>query len=274
MNLTAKNNTEQFNQFLFEEIDLNMYQHKFLKDYVDKATKGMKPLYDLSVLNISENKGWILILHGEVLLVYGENWNESQIKEINEIFDLNKYTNYSLGGDNEIIDKLIEFYKPKNYEVEKRRILYQANNIKRFDAEGLKIKFGSFDQLNELAVMLQEYYHEEYGGQNDKTIEEMRQRIISVIQTEKIYVLLDKNETLLSFCTIIDPDIGILFTKREHRRNGYGKIILSYCSELLQQKNDTVYVMTDRDKLESNIVCEAVGFKPYFNYTMTNINCG
>jgi predicted GNAT family acetyltransferase len=274
MNLTAKNNTEQFNQFLFEEIDLNMYQHKFLKDYVDKATKGMKPLYDLSVLNISENNGWILILHGEVLLVYGENWNETQIKEINEVFDLNKYTNYALGGDNEIIDKLIEFYKPKNSEVEKRRVLYQTTNIKRFDAEGLKIRLGSFDQLNELAVMLQEYYHEEYDGQNDKTIEEMRQRIISVIQTENIYVLLDKNETLLSFCTIIDPDIGILFTKREHRRNGYGKIILSYCSQLLQQKNDTVYVMTDRDKPESNIVCEAVGFKPYFNYTMTNINCG
>ena len=122
--------------------------------------------------------------------------------------------------------------------------------------------------------MLQEYYQEEYDGSNDKTIEEMRRRIISVIQTEKIYVLLDKYETLLSFCTIIDPDIGILFTNRVHRRKGYGKIILSYCSQLLQQKNDTVYVMTDGNKIESNIVCKAVGFEPYFNYTMTKINCG
>ena len=122
--------------------------------------------------------------------------------------------------------------------------------------------------------MLQEYYHEEYNGLNDKTIEDMRQRIISVIQIKKIYVLLDMNETLLSFCTVIDPDIGILFTKKEHRNKGYGKIILSYCSQLLQQKNETVYVMTDSDKLESNIVCEAVGFKPYYNYIMTKINYG
>jgi len=274
MNLTPKNNIEQFNRFLFEEIDLNLYQHKFLNDYVDKATKGLKPLYELSVLNISENNGWILILHGEVLLIYGENWSETQIKEISEVFDLNKYTNYGLGGDNEIIDKLIEFYKPKNFEVEKRRLLYQTNEIKIFDSEGFKIRLGSFDELNELALMLQEYYHEEYDGLNDKTIEEMRRRIISVIQIEKIYVLLDKNETLLSFCTIIDPDIGILFTNRVHRRKGYGKIILSYCSQLLQQKNDTVYVMTDGNKIESNIACKAVGFKPYFNYTMTKINCG
>jgi len=209
-----------------------------------------------------------------MLLVYGENWNETQIKEISEVFDLNKYTNYALAGDDEIIDKLINFYKPKNFEVEKRRLLYQANKIKNFEKEGFKIRLGSFAELNELAAMLQQYYHEEYDGKNDKTIEEMRQRIISIIQTKKIYVLLDKNETLLSFCTIIDPDIGIIFTNSEHRKNGYGKIILSYCSQLLQQKNDTVYVMTDRDKLESNIVCEAVGFRPYFNYTMTNINCG
>jgi hypothetical protein len=274
MNLTPKNNIEEFNQFLFEQIDLNIYQHKFLNDYVDKAIKGLKPLYELSVLNTSQNNGWILILHGEMLLVYGENWNEIQIKEINEVFDLNKYTNYTLAGDNELIDKLIEFYKPINFEVEKRRILYHTNEITNFDSEGFKIRLGSFDELNELAVMLQEYYHEEYDGLNDKTIKEMRQRIISVIQAEKIYVLLDMNETLLSFCTIIDPDIGILFTNREHRKKGYGKIILSYCSQLLLQKNEAVYVMTDRDKLESNIVCEAVGFKPYFNYTMTQINCG
>jgi hypothetical protein len=273
MNLTPKNNIEEFNQFLFEEIDLDMYQYKFLNDYVDKATKGLKPLYELSVLNSSPN-GWILILHGEMLLVYGEKWNENQIQEINEIFDLNKYTNYTLSGDNELIDKLIEFCKPKNFEVEKRRLLYRTNEIKSFNSKSFKIRLGSFDELSELAVMLQEYYHEEYDGLNDKKIDEMRQRIISVVQARKIYVLLDMNETLLSFCTIIDPDIGILFTKRDYRKRGYGKIILSYCSQLLQQKNETVYVMTDRDKIEPNIVCEAVGFKPFYNYIMTKINCG
>jgi 5S rRNA maturation endonuclease (ribonuclease M5) len=273
MNLTPKNNLTEFNRFLFKEVDLDIYRHKFLKDYVDKATQGIAPLYELSVINTSAD-GWIMILHGDILLVYGDNWTENQIQEINEVFDLNKYTNYSVAGDSALIDKLLEFYKPKNFEIEKRRILYRTTEIKNFNSGNLQIRLGSLNQLNELARMLQEYYHEEYNGLNDKTIEDMQQRIFSVILTKKIYVLLDNDENILSFCTIIDPDIGIMFTKNEYRNNGYAKIILSYCSHLLQQKNKTVYVMTDRDKPESNIVCEAVGFKPYYNYVMTKINCG
>ncbi len=271
MNLTLRNNIPEFEQFLFEEIDLGLYKHKFLYDYVAKAVNGHKPLYELSVINTSNN-GWILILHGEVLLIYGENYIEDQIVEINQVFDLNKFRNYSLAGDNILIDKLIEFYKPSNFEVEKRRIFYRTNEIKNYAAKGLKIRLGSFDELNQLALMLQEYYHEEYNGLNDKTIDEMRERIISVIQTQNIYVLLDMENNLISFCTIIDPDIGILFTNQEYRNKGYGKILLSFCSQYLQQKNGEIYVMTDRDKVESNIVCEAVGFKPFFNYVMTKIN--
>ena len=114
MNLTPKNNVHEFEQFLFEEIDLDLYELKFLNDYVDKATKGLAPLYELSVINTSPN-GWIMILHGDMLLVYGNNWNENQIQEISEVFDLNKFTNYSLASDKAIIDKLIEFYKPKHF---------------------------------------------------------------------------------------------------------------------------------------------------------------
>jgi hypothetical protein len=207
-------------------------------------------------------------------LVYGDNWTGNQILEISDIFYLNKFTNYSLAGDSTLISKLLEFYKPKNQEIEKRRILYKTDNIIKFNTHDLKIRRGSFDQLNELAKMLQDYYREEYNGLNDKTIDDMEQRITKVIQTQKIYVLLDVNETILSFCTIIDPDIGIMFTKAEHRNKGYGKIILSHCSTLLQQKNPIVYVMTDSDKPESNIVCEKVGFRPYYYYLMTKINCG
>jgi hypothetical protein len=273
MNLTPKNNLTEFNRFLFEEIDLDIYQHKFLKDYIDQAVKGIAPLNEQSVINISPN-GWIMILHGDVLLVYGDNWAENQIREISEIFDLNKYTNYCLAGEGALIDKLLEFYKPKNFEIQKQRILYRAAEINNFNFDNLKIRLGSLDQLSELAKMLQEYYHEEYNGLNDKEIEDMQNRIFSVIKTKKIYVLHDNDENILSFCTIIDPDVGIMFTKKEYRNNGYAKIILSHCSQLLQRKNEIVYVMTDNDKPESNIVCEAVGFKPYYNYAMTKINCG
>lgn len=272
MNLSPKNNFEKLNQFLFNEIDLNLYKYKFLNEYVKMAKEGLAPHYDLSVLNIS-GKGWILILHGDVLLVYGENWTEHQIHEISKSFDLNKFTNFKLSGDYILIEKLIEFYDPKNTQIEKRRILYKSTKINTFKAENLKIRIGSIGELLQLALMLQEYYHEEYKGLNDKTIEEMQQRIFSMIQQNKIYILLDKDESILSFCTIIDPDIGIMFTKQKHRNKGFAKIILFYCAQLLKDKNDTVYIMTDKDEAPSNIVCEAVGFKPYYDYVTTKINC-
>lgn len=273
MNLTPTNNVHEFEQFLFAGIDLNLYEHKFLNDYIQKAINGSMPLYQLSVINTSLN-GWLMILHGDVLLVYGNNWNINQIEEISEVFDLNKFTNYSITGDNAIIDELIKFYKPKNIEIEKRRLLYRANKINNFRSRNLQVRLGSWEEIDELALMLQQYYHEEYNGLNDKTIEDMRQRIVSLILERSIYVLVDKNEKLLSFCTVIDPDIGILFTKQEHRNRGCGKIILSHCSNLLKEQNNTVFLMTDRDKVESNVVCEAVGFRPFYSYIMTKINFG
>lgn len=246
---------------------MNEYRFKYLKSYLDRRL----PLYDLSIINISQN-GWILILHGEMLLIYGDNWNRNQFDEIKEIFELNNFTNFTLAGDNDLISELIHFYKPRNFTIDKRRLFYKSKTIEKSNNENLKIKLGSMNQLNELAKMLKEYYHEEYYGQNDKEINDMQERIIGLIRTKKIYILIDKNDTILSFCSINDPDIGILFTNRDYRNKGYAKIILSHCSQLLLEKNKMVYLMTDEDKPESNHVCKDIGLKPYFKYIMITIN--
>ncbi len=273
MNITPKRNREDFNEFLLEKINLDSYRFKYLKDYLDKVILDELPIYATSVLNVI-NDSWVLILHGEMLLVYGNNWTQNQLVEISEIFDLNKYTNFTLAGDYDLIDGIINFYEPKNFKIDKQRIFYETREIKTFDFDNLVISLGSLNQIKELAKMLQDYYHEEYNGLNEKSIEEMQNRIFSLVQTRKIYVLQDLNGGILSFCTIIDPDIGIMFTKKEYRNKGYAKIILSYCSNILWQKNKIVYVMTDSRKPESNYVCEAVGFKPYYSWTMIKINCG
>lgn len=122
--------------------------------------------------------------------------------------------------------------------------------------------------------MLQEYYHEEYNGLNNKEIEEMQLRMFQLIKSEKVYVLLNSNDQILSFCSIIDPDIGILFTKNDSRNKGCAKMILSYCSNLLLQRNGKVFLMTDQDKLESNLVSAKVGFESFYKYKMVEINCG
>ncbi len=271
MNLTAKHNYNEFIQFLLGEIDLDAYKYKFLNDTVEKITTFKKPLYNLSFISITCD-GWVLFLHSDTLMIYGENWNTLQLQEMGELFDINKYSKYTVSGDEELINELFAMYQPNNFEVDKRRLFYKAHEINLFNGADLKIKQGTADQLEELAIMLQQYYHEEYNGQNDKTIEEMRERMLHMIQSEKIFVLLNADNIILSFCTIIDPDIGILFTKNEHRNNGYGKIILSHCSNLLRTLNATVYLMTDTDKTASNRAAEKVGFTPYFKHSMTRIN--
>ena len=120
--------------------------------------------------------------------------------------------------------------------------------------------------------MLQQYYHEEYKGKNDKSLEEMRMRVLQVITTGKIYILKNIRGQILGFCTIIDPDIGILFIKSEFRNKGYGKKILAHCSGLLLEKNKEVFVMTDKDELASNKTCISVGFVQYFNNSFVQIN--
>ena len=69
---------------------------------------------------------------------------------------------------------------------------------------------------------------------------------------EEIYVLKDSNGEITSFCTLINPDIGIIFTKKQYRRQGKGKKLLSFCSNLLLEENDEIYLMTDSNVLSSN----------------------
>lgn len=273
MNITPNDNPEEFNKILFQEIGINLFRHKYLKDYLDGVQSGSKKLYDASFINTTE-KGWILILHGEILLIYGHNWNKSQFSEIKEIFDLNQYTNYVAGGDAKLINELIEFFQVDKHTLRKERIFYKSEKIKDFDNNDFKIELGKMDDINELAVMLKQYYHEEYNGENDKSLAEMQQRMLYLIQSAKIYTLKNNSNDLLSFCSIIDPDIGILFTNSEHRKKGYGKILLSFCSKLLEKENGNVYVMTDKNELASNQVMKAVGFKPIYEHSMTEINYG
>lgn len=204
MNIIPKNNPAEFEKFLFTEIDLSQYEYKFLNDYIEGAKNGTKKLFDKSLLNRTSD-GWILILHGEILMIYGDNWNKNQFEEIKKIINLNQFSNFIITGNFELILELIAFFGVTNYSLYKERILYKTNSINSFHNNQLKIELGSVKDLNALAPMLQQYYHEEYKGLNDKSIVEMHERVFQLILTNKIYVLKNLNDEILSFCTIIDP---------------------------------------------------------------------
>lgn len=271
MNLTPQNNPKEFEKFLFQKINLEFYHYKFLFDYIQDALAGEKKLYDKSVINVSD-QGWILILHGEILFIYGENWNTDQFSEISEIIDFNHFKNFLIMGDSQLTKSLLSFYKIDNVEIIKERLFYRTKVINDTISNNFEIKPGNIANVEELAKMLQDYYHEEYKGENDKSIEDMQMRILQVISTGKIFVLKTKHNQILGFCTIIDPDIGILFTKFQFRNQGNGKRLLAHSSKLLLQKNEEVYVMTDKNEIASNKTCISIGFVQYFENIFLQIN--
>lgn len=271
MNILLLNNPRKFEEFLYKKIDLNLYEHKFLNIYLKAVKRGGREISNNSLINYTED-GWILILLGELLMVYGRNWSLNQINEITRNFDLNKFESLTINGNTQLINELLIAYNIENYSTEKDRILYKTRTVKKYNYENFKIELGCITDLNELASMMQQYFHEEYKGQNDKSINQMQNKILQRIDTKSIYVLKNLNDNILSFCTLINPDIGILFTKNEHRRKGYGKYLLSYCSNILIEKNGEVYLTTDSVAFASNKVCKEVGFTPYFDQSLIKIN--
>jgi len=269
MNITINQN--EFFEFLDNNIDLEKYEYKFLREQIELSRTGRKSVGEDSFFNIQDNS-WILIIHLDTLLVYGHNWYVDQFEEIKDIFDLNWFTNYLLAGEKNLIDSLIVFYKVKNSYVEKDRIFYRANRIENKKVESSEIQIAYLDDAYELSEMLKTYYDEEYDGEIEKSILEMRSRIENLIYTRSIYVLKTASNDIASFCTIIDPDIGILFTKLEYRNLSFGRQILTYCANILLIKNAEVFLMTDKSKIESNRTCQSVGFEEYFDFTFTRIN--
>jgi GNAT superfamily N-acetyltransferase len=252
-------------------INSREFIYKFLRHDVELALRGESIFYDDSILNI-QGESWILIIHAEKLLVYGCNWLTSQLEEIKRSFDLTQFSNYLITGDSKLIKALLEFYNIENYETEMERLFYRASSISTLGNEAVNISLANENDVAPVAVMLQQYYHEEYNGENDKKIEEMVLRVEACISDEAMTVLRSKDGKLLSFCTIINPDIGILFTNLEYRGKGYGKILLSYWSKMLLEHNSEVYLMTVKTRIESNAVCQKVGYVPFFDYSYVRVN--
>lgn len=270
MNITPQTDQNEFKRIL-TNVMISSYEYKFLKNYIDSVTNSEKPVYSTSVINILGD-GLILIVHGEVLYIYGENWSENQFLEIQKEFDLNSFKNYLIMGNAELVNQLMSFFGINSYVIEKERIFYKAEQINILFNDSQSIRLGEEKDGPQLAELLKQYYHEEYKGLNDKSIEEMSERVDDLIKTRKIYILENPSNEILCFCTLINPDIGILYTKDSYRNKGLGKALLSYSSAQLIKENNEIYLMTDKQEIASNNTCLAVGFIPFYYHTLLRIN--
>lgn len=270
MNITLDEDFAGFYDFIFENIDLESYQYRFLKSYLDKVLNKEYESKKSSILNVTDSS-WLLILYGDVFYVYGKNWTNEQIVEISKKFQFSTAEKSIIAGNAALVEDLLQFFQLK-YSVVKRRIFYKAESIEKINLQNTVIRPALMEELNEIANMFQDYYEDEYHGKNNKNFVDMQHLAYSYIQTKDLYILLDGNGVIMSFCTILDPDIGILFTKRNYRGKGFAKCLLSFCSSLLLERNRNVFLMTDQDVIDSNKVCISLGYEPVFYYKSIETN--
>ncbi|AYZ12739.1 hypothetical protein EGY05_12770 [Chryseobacterium arthrosphaerae] len=271
MNYTANDNPVFFKKFLGQNIaDKSLYQYTYLQNQLEEVLNGNQNIYSDSLVNVNENDPtkWILIINTDSFVsFYGSNWSTEQIKEVLQTFDFRTEDHSFICGTEKLILEVLLAARIKEYEIGKRRIFYKTSLIKKFNYSDYNIQRPDFNIVSELARMLQMYYHEEYQGKNDKTIEDMYMRINDLILSNEIFIIKDPSDQhIISFCSIKDSNPGILFTNQPYRNQGYGQILLSYCSNLLLVENEVIYLMTDADLPESNVLSQKIGFTPFYEY--------
>ncbi len=261
----------KFLSFLKNRVQISRYEYKYLRSYLTLFENGEVDFESKMFFNQSEN-GWVLFLFfadeifANNIIVYGENWHKIKLKEIKQSVDLSKFRTARITGNAELIMTLLYSDKVEGYSPIKERVFYRTNSVEPFELLNARIAVPNEEDASELSVMMKQYYHEEYNGKNDKRISDMNLIIAEHIKDNSILVLKNQNQELISFCTIVDPDIGILFTNKRFRNCGYGKMILSHCSKILLSRNEEVFLMTDKMKIESNSACKRIGFCDFFNY--------
>ena len=205
---------------------------------------------------------------------YGKNWTQSQITEVREDFDFTDEAHSFVMGEKKLLLEIMANSNISNFKIGKERIFYRTKKVKSFEFDNYEIRKPTFDNVAELASMLQMYYHEEYKAENDKAIQDMYLRINDLILSDEIFIINDNTnkQEIISFCTIKDSSPGILFTKQNYRNRKFGQILLSYCSNKLLEENDEIFLMTDANVLESNKICENLGFIKFYEYISINIS--
>lgn len=278
MNYTALKEPTIFKKFLDDYIsDKNLYEYTYLQNQLESVLAGYQNIYSDSLVNINNQnaKSWILIINSDSFVsVYGKDWTQSQITEVIHDFDFTDETHSFVMGEKKLLLEILVNSNISDFEIGKERFFYRTKKVKSFQFDNYEIKKPTLDNIAELASMLQMYYHEEYKGENEKTIEDMYLRINDLILSGEIFIITDNTnkQEIISFCTIKDSSPGILFTKQNYRNRKFGQILLSYCANKLLEENDEIFLMTDSNVLESNKVCENLGFIKFYEYISINIS--
>jgi GNAT superfamily N-acetyltransferase len=257
--------TEQFFQFIEVTINKGDYRYKYLNNALALIYNREVEIGANSYIHQDEG-GWVIfIVFAADLLIYGADYSEVHLAHLTRALDLARYKGFNTMGTYDLIYTVLERLKIENYQLVKDRYFYQLTDITANVTEN-NLKLAKSGDHKQLVGMFQQYYIEAYQGERNKRVEFLLPMINRSILEKKLYII--KFDTIIAaFCSIVDPDIGILFTRETHRGQGLGFRLLAHCSRMLLEKNGFAFVMTDMHNPASNTICKKIGYKLIYEHT-------
>jgi hypothetical protein len=268
MNIIQLNELTKFQNFLMTNIKEDDFKFKYLINCLDLIFKYRQLGINRNSMIIVDNDKWLIFIETENnLFLYSKDHNAKILGEILKHLDLNKHCGKEIMGDYNLVYEILN-KNSKDYTTIKDRLFYQTNEIIKRDTSNCE--FGRPEDLEEIIPLFQEYYKEEYNGERNKSKDYLRPTILEHLENEEIYII-KKDNKIVAFCSIIDPDIGIMFTVQEYRKRGYSKQLISIATEKLLNQNQIANVMTDMNNIPSNKVCVDVGYNQIYEHTNVRI---
>lgn len=257
--------TDQFFQFIEDTIKTGDYRYKYLNQALAGIYNREVEIGANSYIH-QDDGGWVIFIElAADLLIYGAGYSEVHLSHLTQEMGPPRYKDYNTMGTDDLIYTVLGRAKIENYKLIKDRYFYQLTHI-AVDPPRNNLKLAKSGDRRQLVGLFQQYYAEEYQGERNKPAEFLLPMINRLIQEKKLYII--KFDTIIAaFCSIIDPDIGILFTRESHRGQGLGLGLLGHCSRLLLEKNGLAYVMTDMHNPASNIICKKIGYELIYEHT-------
>jgi predicted GNAT family acetyltransferase len=219
---------------------------------------------DLNSQILIDGENWIIYIETpNNLFLYGNN-DTRLLDKLSEKIDLKNYKGKEIMGTFDLVYYLVRKSNLQNFKLIKDRLMHSTNTTECNIENSTQL--AEIHDLEQLISLHQAYYNEEYMGERNKTADYLIEGVKEQIEDNEIYII-KENGNVLAFCSIINPDIGIMFTSTDHRGKGFAKQLLCTCTKQLLKKNETAYLLTDMHNVGSNKVCEKVGYKSYYKHT-------
>lgn len=271
-NYTNNLNSNFVNHFerLSGYTDLNFY---YIIQFFDRVMADYLEFYDCWIYEKADRWCVGFWVSGSYLF-NSNNLTKEDIKYIIERIDFNyfKIDGFHFIGNTHFIDKLSDFDSNFTFESFKERFFYSLKKIKLNSKFSKEVNLASTEDIQEIAILYQQYYHEEYNGKNDKEIDTTLE-IVEKLQSQKLIYGLKEDNKIIGFCTIMSflslrPNmVGTIFIDINFRQNGNGRNLLSFVASILIDQNSELFLVTTKENIVSNQMVESIGFKMQYEHS-------